>query len=421
MLEERNGFYGENEPKPKTEYEQAIISHQDGFGRVWSNLWGLITNPVKTVPRLRESDKIGWLIASIYILTLVIIGVVIFLIITFIGGKAHQFGFNIDLNSFFKSFFSGYQWFIIVFLILYTLFIILISILLNWVIVFFFGHLFASIYKGRGNWWQLAVSTLYLQLLSVLMTPFIILFIYLSKYIEGDNVRTILQAVIFIAFFVWYVVLLILITRDHYQMPSWRATITILTPIIIIFLIYLSVYFYFDNLTKEREEVKSDYLPLTNYWGNLNFNTNFNYNFNTNSNYNIGNINTNTSSSYGYDRLSLDKKNELLEAEKKERQEKVDYTVDYIDTRRMNELIDIKYDLLAYYEIYQKFPKSNGVEKLDGENDAINRTLKDFKRYYYGWKDPEYPKYYYGYKSDGESFELTCYLISKKEVFKLTN
>lgn len=387
------------------EESEQIFGQKMTFGRVWSNLWGLVTSPRKTIPKFKENDQIGWLLGSVFIVYFIIMAVV-YLLIYLVSKKTGFDPFAI------LSLFVSEAWFPSFLMVIYAVFILVISVLMGWVIFFFFGHLLANIYGGRGKWWQLAVDALYIQLLSAIVTPIISLLLFIATFVEGTTIHWILYFIIVLAWLIWFIILYVLIIKDVYRLPTWRATLAVLTPIIILAGIIAGGYYYYKATSKVSPlERATSTIGDTLGYGNLNVNFSWN----------LGNINLNTNTNMAINNISLDQSLKLSEKESNERTQKVDRTLNYVDVRRQNELITLKYDLLEYYEVYKKFPISNGLEKLDGQTDSVYLALKDFQRFYIGLKDPEHPKYYYGYESDGKTFTLTAYLTSAKKVFQLTN
>lgn len=102
----------------------------------------------------------------------------------------------------------------------------------------------------------------------------------------------------------------------------------------------------------------------------------------------------------------------------------VDKSADITDILRQQDLIDLKYTLLAYFEVRGSYPDTGGqLVKLDkSEADIFYTNMKDyFGGTFYEKIDPKSPDYYYGYTSNGTSFTLTAYLVSLKKPFQLTN
>ena len=387
------------------EEPEQFIGQKMTFGKVWSNLWGLIASPKKTIPRLKENDQIGWPLTVVYFVYLIITA--FYYLINFL--VAEKIGF--DINAFFSLFTS--EALLPSVLLIFSLLLFLILFLLGfWVNLFFWHHLLANIYGGRGKWWQLAIDSLYLQLLSAIITPIILLLSFITGFINNNLISLILILIINLASSVWLIFLFILVIRDIYRLATWRAIMAVLTPIIIFIIILVGIYFlFFKTKINLFERTPSSNSLNTSIIGNLN----------TNLSWDLGNLNSNINTNTAYDRIPSTKIVELSERESNERIQKVDRNLDYLDVRRQNELIALKYDLLKYYEVYKKFPVSQGTTKLDGQTDPVYLALKDFKTFYYGSKDPEHPKYYYGYQSDGQKFTLTAYLTSAKKIFMLTN
>lgn len=102
----------------------------------------------------------------------------------------------------------------------------------------------------------------------------------------------------------------------------------------------------------------------------------------------------------------------------------VDKSAEFTDILRQQDLLELRYTLLTYFSVRQKYPDTGGLQiKLDkSETDTLYSDMKDFYGgTFYEKIDPQSPTYYYGYTSDGSTFTLTCYLVSKKKAFILTN
>ena len=392
-----------SQQEPDDQAGRGIIGEKMTFKRVWSNLWGLVSKPRNIIPTIKENDQIGWLLGSIFIVEIILIAIVYLVVYWLIKEK------GANLFDFLELFISK-AWLSSILMFFYIIFLVIFGVLLGWVTSFFWGHVLANIYGGRGKWWQLAINALYIQLLSLIVGPIVFLLTFLTNFIDNSLIKLILDILFIFAWLVWFICLYTIIIKDVYRLPLWRAIMAVLTPIIIFVLVFGGIYYYVKS---SRDNVITDNSTLLNEdffdYSNINVNLGLgNYNFNTN---------TNTAS----DNISPAKEKELSEMESEERLQKMDRTVDYINQRRQNDLFTLKYDLLRYYEVYQQFPVSIGLEKLDGQTDSVYLSLKDFKPFYYGLKDPEHPKYYYSYQSDGQNFTLTGYLTSAKKVLQLKN
>lgn len=102
----------------------------------------------------------------------------------------------------------------------------------------------------------------------------------------------------------------------------------------------------------------------------------------------------------------------------------VDQTATVTDIVRQRDLISLKYSLKAYASVEGTYPTTNGqLVHIEGKADEVMYTaLKQFYGGSFNLKiDPESPTYYYGYSSDGTTFTLTSYLVSKKKAFMLTD
>lgn len=152
-------------------------------------------------------------------------------------------------------------------------------------------------------------------------------------------------------------------------------------------------------------------------------------NVNNRVNTNTVNANTNTSNAFlnvsGGDYLKIDAATQakLNQDKQKEKDTTVDQTASVTDILRQQDLINLKYDLKAYYLVHTSYPSTGGRQtRLErGATDVFYNTLKDFYGGSYNQPiDPEAPTYYYGYTSNGTTFELTAYLTSKKKPFVLS-
>lgn len=102
----------------------------------------------------------------------------------------------------------------------------------------------------------------------------------------------------------------------------------------------------------------------------------------------------------------------------------VDQTASLTDILRQQDLINLKYNLLAYFAVRASYPSTNGVLiHLDrSATDVFYSSMKDFSGGTFNERiDPEAPTYFYGYTSDGSSFTLTAYLRSKSKTFTLNS
>ncbi len=158
-----------------------------------------------------------------------------------------------------------------------------------------------------------------------------------------------------------------------------------------------------------------------------NANTNVNTSPTTNANVNVSSVITNTNNALsggGYLELDAATQASLNQAAEKDKNTLVDQSASLPDIVRQQDLITIKYNLQAYYEVNQSYPSTKDKQiRLDrGASDVLYQALKTFYGGSYNEPiDPEHPTYYYGYTSDGKSFELSAYLTSKSKPFVLTN
>lgn len=145
------------------------------------------------------------------------------------------------------------------------------------------------------------------------------------------------------------------------------------------------------------------------------------------SNANASNVFTNSPSVLtNGDYLKLDAATvaKLAQDEQRDKNTLVDQTAAVTDILRQQDLISLKYNLKAYQAINAKYP-STGGKQIHLTASADNVFYQAMKKFYGGTYnlriDPESPTYYYGYTSNGQSFELTAWLTSKKKAFVLRN
>lgn len=145
----------------------------------------------------------------------------------------------------------------------------------------------------------------------------------------------------------------------------------------------------------------------------------------TNANTNVSNafLNTNLGLSGGdYLKLDATTQNTLNQKKQNDLDRLVDQTLDLTDIIRQKDILELKYDILAYQVVEGSFPNSNNqLYKLDrSASDPLYAAMTTFNGgTYYERIDPESPQYYYGYTSDGTHFTLTCYLVGKKTIFQV--
>ena len=155
-----------------------------------------------------------------------------------------------------------------------------------------------------------------------------------------------------------------------------------------------------------------------------NANTRVNANVTT-ANSNVSNVFLNTNSTLGSgDYLQIDAatQSSLAQQEQKDKDTLVDQTASLTDVIRQRDLIALKYNLKAYYVIHSTYPSTAGhqIRLTRSDDNGFLAAMKSF--YGSGYNlviDPESPTYYYGYSSDGTTFELTAYLVSKSKAFIL--
>lgn len=191
----------------------------------------------------------------------------------------------------------------------------------------------------------------------------------------------------------------------------------------VVFLVGLAVGIIVGIRQGEQSAQANTNMPRVNSSVIPNANTRVNTNT-VEANVNVDNVFNNVSLGNG-DYLKLDAATQasLTSREQQDKSQLVDQSVSLTDIVRQQDLITLKYRILAYFAVNKSYPSTDGqLIKLDrGENDVLYQSLKDF----YGGSfnepiDPEYPTYYYGYTSDGVTFTLTGYLTTTKQPFKLT-
>lgn len=102
----------------------------------------------------------------------------------------------------------------------------------------------------------------------------------------------------------------------------------------------------------------------------------------------------------------------------------VDKSLSMADIIRQQDLIHLKYNALTYYAVKKVYPSTGGqlIQLERGEDDVFYAAMKQFYGgSFYQKIDPQSPDYYYGYSSDGQTFQLTGYLVSQKKPFRLTD
>lgn len=161
--------------------------------------------------------------------------------------------------------------------------------------------------------------------------------------------------------------------------------------------------------------------PDANANQNLNANGNSNANLNANTSLRLQNTN-NALSGGDYLKLDATTATQLAQDEQNAKDTLVDQTVSLTDIIRQQDLISLKYSLKAYFAVERRYPSTNGIvihlDRTDA--DVLYQGMKAFYGGSFNEKiDPEYPAYYYGYSSDGQTFMLTGYLVSKKKPFIL--
>lgn len=171
--------------------------------------------------------------------------------------------------------------------------------------------------------------------------------------------------------------------------------------------------------TTNRQQVNTSIVPNANT--RVSTNT-------VNANTNVSNAFTNLSNSSvataDYLKISATTQAQLDTQQQHDLDTLVDQTVSVTDIVRQRDLIAIKYSLKAFASVEGQYPSTSGqLIRIEGKSDEVMYTaMKAFYGGSYNLKmDPESPTYYYGYSSDGSSFTLTAYLVSKKKAFTLTD
>lgn len=392
---------------------------------IFRQLIKLFNAPAQAFENLRGTS-IGW--PFLVLLIVFLVYVVASAVIGYINTKDAWEDSLFMLSLFFPFFniFSAGGLFLILLMIPYAIFL-MIEVFGSWALSFFWSHIFAVIYRGKGKWHELAVGYILVQIFgAILAAPLLLIiygiFIFLGEYI---NVAGYLALAIAVAFLGWIIFIQSRAVKVYYKLSNVKSVLVILTPILITLAIAAGYYFYYDYSLRptyiddlSSEEMEFDWEDFevddnlnTNASRNLNFSLNTNFNWNTN--FDLTNFQASPA-----DELSMDFlwENSIAMLEEVQAIE----TTNANDQARQEDLISLKYELKAYYEYYQEYPQSDGSEQLDG-SDSLNTALAEFLGYTTNYQDPESPDYYYGYESDGQSFSLTSYLTETEEVYKITD
>lgn len=153
---------------------------------------------------------------------------------------------------------------------------------------------------------------------------------------------------------------------------------------------------------------------------NTNSRTNTNTSANANGNTNIGFLNTNIFKTGDSGKIDAATEAKLQATKQTNLSKLVDKTASMADVLRQQDLMDLQYSLNAYFAVRNEYPTTEGQPiHLDrSAKDVFYTAMKEFYGgTYYEKIDPDNPNYYYGYKSDGETYSLSCYLVSKKKAF----
>jgi hypothetical protein len=153
-------------------------------------------------------------------------------------------------------------------------------------------------------------------------------------------------------------------------------------------------------------------------------NGNRNSNGNTNSATNGSILNTNIFRSGDAAKLDATTEAKLQADKQSELNRLVDKTADFVDILRQQDLIDLRYTLRVYFAVRGEYPSTDNrpIRLERGTDDTFYTAMKDFYGgSFYEKIDPQSPQYYYGYTSDGQSYQLSAYLTSKKKAFYLSS
>lgn len=165
--------------------------------------------------------------------------------------------------------------------------------------------------------------------------------------------------------------------------------------------------------------------PVETSNDNVNLNANADEtNINSAANTNAG-ANGNTNATIGDGEYLQVDKTALTTLQAEQESSKVSLVDDSLaptDIIRQKDLVDLLYHLKAYALLHNSYPTTGGkLYRLNrSDKDPLYTAMKKF--YGPGYNehiDPESPTYYYGYLSNGKTFSLTAYLVSKKQVFTL--
>lgn len=157
---------------------------------------------------------------------------------------------------------------------------------------------------------------------------------------------------------------------------------------------------------------------------NVNGATNRNTNTGVNGNTNTSILNTNIFRSGDAAKLDATTEAKLLAQKQTDLNTLVDKTADFVDILRQQDLIDLRFSLRAYFAVRGSYPSTDNrpIRLERGADDIFYTAMKDFYGgSYYEKIDPQSPQYYYGYTSDGQSYQLSAYLTSKKKPYYLSS
>lgn len=264
---------------------------------------------------------------------------------------------------------------------------------------------------GRGSWSTFAVSALYWMIASwAVVVP---LSVVVGLILTRSNLWWFLATMLLLLGLLWIGIVLARGVSVQYGLSTLRSSLAVFLPALLLFFGFMVASVLvppLDAETAAADNPTSAVNANNSIAGNLNTNANAATKVNSNQNGNLNtNLNVNSSSSInealpGFYQVDATVLEELTNEKRKELARVSEVGTDQV---RAEQLIEMKYDLKLYFSVFERYPTSNGVEKLDGRSDSLNLALEDFYGSRRSFVDPQYPSYYYSYESDGKTFRLT--------------
>lgn len=278
--------------------------------------------------------------------------------------------------------------------------------LLLWSLTATVIHSIAILHGGRGEWSVFAIALLY-YFFSLLLIQFFFGIFFLAFGTVGSFVFSLIF-IIEPLFFVWSVIMLIAGVRAHYGLGWMKSFSSVVIPPFALIFGFFSTSFLLPVQVREQAIAPRSEQTQSPQPQNQNINT-------TDSNQNFTKPNNGQIGFYKTDP-------QLIAKYTTERQDEISkITETGFDGERKKDLIEMKYDLLVYFSVYQSFPKAPIPVKLDGTNDALNAAFAEFYGISRNFLDPQHPSYYYMYQSDGSSFTLSAFNSIEKKQMIVTN